>query len=338
MRCVAHITNLVVSDGLNEIILSVKRDREAVKWITGSPYRIEIWKRATNSMNIQCKKSLTLDVPKRWNSTYLMLESVEPFEAAFPVYAGMCSAFEIDLNKLVHRDFIIGTLGAEDWENVRWMMEYLKKFYDLTCLMSGTSYVTSHLFFKEMCDIFDHIANVEKHSDPKIRLMAKKMRSKVAKYWEEEAMDNYRMNKIIYIAVVLDSRQKLKHVHKCLKKVYGVERAASIVAELKELFTELFEFYKSLLLPPRPRMINNSQDSSTQSRRQASVNVDMRRLSNCGSCSAIEDSDDEGDDNDASELTLYLTESQFKEKHQQEDNGSVVDSFVNTWSTISCFG
>ncbi|CAN0885131.1 Putative AC transposase [Linum grandiflorum] len=146
MRCVAHITNLVGFDGLNEIILSVKRVREAVRWIIGSPSRLEICKRATNNMNIQCKKSLTLDVPTRWNSTYLMLESAEPFEAAFLVYAGMLHAFEIDLKKLVHRDFIIGPPGAEDWENVCWMMEYLKKFYDLTCLVSGTSYVTPHLF------------------------------------------------------------------------------------------------------------------------------------------------------------------------------------------------
>ncbi|CAN0905680.1 Putative AC9 transposase [Linum grandiflorum] len=57
MCCVAHITNLVVSDGLNEIGLSVKRVWEAMRWITISPSRLEIWKTVVNSMNIQCKRS-----------------------------------------------------------------------------------------------------------------------------------------------------------------------------------------------------------------------------------------------------------------------------------------
>ncbi|CAL1395956.1 unnamed protein product [Linum trigynum] len=155
-----------------------------------------------------------------------------------------------------------------------------------------------------MCDIFDHIANVEKQADPKISTMAQKKRSKVAKYWEEEVVGNFRMNKILYIAATLDPRQKLKHVQKCLKKVYRLDRATAMVAKLRELFSELFEYYKNLLLPPHPRKNTNSQDSTTQSRKQALLNVDVRRLSNRGSCSAIEDSDDEGNDNDAFELTL----------------------------------
>ncbi|CAN1132746.1 hypothetical protein LINPERHAP2_LOCUS7214 [Linum perenne] len=52
----------------------------------------------------------------------------------------------------------IGVPETGDWVNVRRMMEYLRFFYDLTCLVSGTSYVTSHLFFEEMCDVFEIIS------------------------------------------------------------------------------------------------------------------------------------------------------------------------------------
>ncbi|CAN1229322.1 Putative AC transposase [Linum perenne] len=328
MRCVAHIINLVVSDGLEEIGMSVRRIREAVKWITASSSREEVWKRCTNSMVIECKKALTLDVPTRWNSTYLMLESVEPYASAFRPYEGMLPAFKADLDT-------IGTPTDEDWVNVRWMMEYLKKFYDLTCLVSGTSYVTSHLFFKEMCDLFDLISEVEQSEDPKISSMARKMRMKVAKYWAEDEVANPRMNRIIYLAAALDPRQKLKHVQKCLSKVYGSRRAIEIVGEVKDLFAELFESYKTMLLPPRAPRTSVSQSSATssQNNRRPSVNTDIRRLSTRGRCSAIHDSDDEEDMVDSSELTLYFTEAQYREK-DQEDN-SVVDSFdiLKWWAT-----
>ncbi|CAN1147383.1 Putative AC9 transposase [Linum perenne] len=88
------------------------------------------------------------------------------------------------------------------------MMEYLKKFYDLTCLVSNTSYVTSHLFFKEMCDLFDFITNIGENEDEDIQGMAVRMKAKVGKYWSEEFDTNVRMNKFLYITTILDPRQK----------------------------------------------------------------------------------------------------------------------------------
>ncbi|CAN1340453.1 Putative AC transposase [Linum perenne] len=132
MRCVVHIINLIVTDGLNEIGVSVRRVREAVKWITSSPARETSFKVAVNAMGIVCKKKMKLDVPTRWNSTYLMLQSVISFE---------------------------------DFEKVKLMVEYLHRFYLLTNLVSGTTYVTSHLFFKEMCDLLDTISGFEMNSE-----------------------------------------------------------------------------------------------------------------------------------------------------------------------------
>ncbi|CAN1248930.1 Zinc finger BED domain-containing protein RICESLEEPER 2 [Linum perenne] len=143
------------------------------------------------------------------------------------------------------------------------------------------------------------------------------------------------MNRIIYLAAALDPRQKLKHVQKCLSKVYGLRRAIEIVGEVKDLFAELFESYKTMLLPPRAPRTSVSQSSATssQNNRRPSINTDIRRLSTRGRCTAIHDSDDEEDMVDSSELTLYFTEAQYREK-DQEDN-SVVDSFdiLKWWAT-----
>ncbi|CAN1120983.1 Putative AC transposase [Linum perenne] len=79
MRCVAHIINLIVQDGLEEIGISIRRVREACKWIKASPARIETFKRAAANMLLTCKHELMADMPTRWTATYTMLEHAEPY-------------------------------------------------------------------------------------------------------------------------------------------------------------------------------------------------------------------------------------------------------------------
>ncbi|CAN1242530.1 Putative AC9 transposase [Linum perenne] len=99
MRCVAHIINLVVQTGIEVIGISVRRVREACKWITASVPRIDRFKVAAESMLIKYTKELTKVMPTRWNATYIMLEHAEPYEEAFRCYEGMMPAFVADLNK-----------------------------------------------------------------------------------------------------------------------------------------------------------------------------------------------------------------------------------------------
>ncbi|CAN0913177.1 Zinc finger BED domain-containing protein RICESLEEPER 2 [Linum grandiflorum] len=49
-------------------------------------------------------------------------------------------------------------------------------------------------------------------------MMGARMKLKVGKYWMEEKELNPKLNKILYIAAILDPRQKMRHVEKCLKK------------------------------------------------------------------------------------------------------------------------
>ncbi|KAM3398146.1 hypothetical protein P3S68_001660 [Capsicum galapagoense] len=87
VRCMAHILNLIVQDGLKEIDKSVKRVRQAMKYVKQSAARVKKFKECCESQLITCKKSLCLDVPTRWNSTYLMLETAQHFELAFERYS-----------------------------------------------------------------------------------------------------------------------------------------------------------------------------------------------------------------------------------------------------------
>ena len=83
MRCVAHIVNLVVQDGLKIMSHPVQRIRNAVKYVRSSTARMNSFKKCVTISKVTSKGHLSLDVCTRWNSTFLMLETAVTFERAF---------------------------------------------------------------------------------------------------------------------------------------------------------------------------------------------------------------------------------------------------------------
>ncbi|TXG48112.1 hypothetical protein EZV62_027406 [Acer yangbiense] len=83
LRCCAHIVNLIVNDGLKEMYDSVVAIRNAVEFVKSSPSRFNRFKKCVEHKKIQNKGLVVLDVPTRWNSTYLMLASALKFVKAF---------------------------------------------------------------------------------------------------------------------------------------------------------------------------------------------------------------------------------------------------------------
>ena len=83
IRCVTHILSLIVSDGLKGLDSSIARIRGASKYVRSSPSRLVSFKRYAQEANITSNQMLVLDVPIRWNSTYMMLEVAEKFEKVF---------------------------------------------------------------------------------------------------------------------------------------------------------------------------------------------------------------------------------------------------------------
>ena len=97
MRCIAHILNLVVNEGLKESGMSVKRVREAVRYIKNSPARLHKFREFADLLGVESKCSLSLDVPTRWNSTYMMLKTAYLFDKIFEKYEEYEHAFRADL-------------------------------------------------------------------------------------------------------------------------------------------------------------------------------------------------------------------------------------------------
>jgi hypothetical protein len=79
----AHILNLIVQDGLKEIDSAFQKIRDSVKYVRGSQMRKQNFLHAVNKMSLDSRKGLKQDVPTRWNSTYLMLETAIHYRSAF---------------------------------------------------------------------------------------------------------------------------------------------------------------------------------------------------------------------------------------------------------------
>ncbi|GKA00433.1 zinc finger BED domain-containing protein RICESLEEPER 2-like protein [Tanacetum coccineum] len=83
IRCAAHIVNLIVQDGIKHVGKSIESIRCVVKWMKKSSTGIENFDKCARSARCDSTKSLVLDVPTRWNSTYNMLEVAYEYKDAF---------------------------------------------------------------------------------------------------------------------------------------------------------------------------------------------------------------------------------------------------------------
>ncbi|KAK4486696.1 hypothetical protein RD792_006756 [Penstemon davidsonii] len=188
---------------------------------------------------IESKKSLYLDVPTRWNSVYLMLETALIFQRVFEMYE-LCDAE-------LRADFrSVGTYGRnglptrEDWRVAEKMVKILQHFYDLTLRISGSLYVTSNTFLDEISDVDDLIKDWMKSGDIELREIATRMKAKFDKYWG----DSDKMNMILYVVVMLDPRNKFSYVNHVMKDMCGSDEGSRIANLANDALIELFNVYK----------------------------------------------------------------------------------------------
>ncbi|XP_055803527.1 zinc finger BED domain-containing protein RICESLEEPER 1-like [Solanum dulcamara] len=240
VRCMAHILNLIVQDGLKEVGPSIKRVRQMVKYVRQSPARIRKFKECCELKNINSKKSLCLDVPTRWNSTYLMLDAAQHFESAFDYFDLEDGGLSTYLANHVCEDgSVAGVLESDDWQKVSNMVIFLKRFYDLTEKVSGSLYVTSAGHFEDIVELHNHLRECMEDNDPSLAKMGEKMKQKFVKYWGAPE----KMNKVLFIASILDPRNKLEYVGDALEDMFGDEKGSEIKDEMVTYMKSMFEEY-----------------------------------------------------------------------------------------------
>ena len=240
MRCCAHIVNLIVSEGLREAHDSIVSIRNAVKYVRSSPSRMQRFKECASREKIDCKSLVFLDVPTRWNSTYLMLEASLKFKKAFERLE------EEDVQYLTYfREDDCGKRRGGppsflDWENASVFVRFLKSFYDVTLKFSSSLYVSSNVYLHEVSSIQTQLDEWSLSGDSLLGEMTTKMKKKFDKYWG--MMDN--VNQFLLIASVLDPRYKLDYVEYCFGDIYHNEEVASnMTKSLKNNLMSIYDWY-----------------------------------------------------------------------------------------------
>jgi hypothetical protein len=176
-RCCVHILKLVVNDGLKTNELSISKIRTAVKFVRSSTQRLDKFKECVGFARIRSQRSLCLDVPTRWNSTYLMLETAEKFQVAFD---------KLDIEDTSYLEYFgagSSPPNYDDWDKARAFMKFLKVFYDATDVFSASTHVTIHDAFHHLAKIHNELKMAIMDSDPILSAMGKYMKLKYDKYW-----------------------------------------------------------------------------------------------------------------------------------------------------------
>uniref|UniRef100_A0A3Q7GHJ3 HAT C-terminal dimerisation domain-containing protein n=1 Tax=Solanum lycopersicum TaxID=4081 RepID=A0A3Q7GHJ3_SOLLC len=242
VRCMAHILNLIVQDGLKEIGPAIKRVRQMVKYVRSSSSRTRNFLKCVEMQKIECDKMLSLDVPTRWNSTYLMLDTTEKFEKAFERF----DLYDGNFNSFLATDIcedgsIAESIQYEDWANVRNVTKFLEKFYELTLKVSGSRYVTCNVHFEDICELDAYLKLYIASDDLDLSKMASGMKEKFKKYWGTPE----KMNKMIFVASFLDPRNKFVYVSFALEELLGEETRNVVNTKVEAYLRDLFVIYVS---------------------------------------------------------------------------------------------
>ena len=164
----AHILNLIVSDALKDLHVSIIRIRNVMKYDRPSPARLQIFKDFANEDKMSTKNCLTMDVPTRWNSTFTMLDGAIECQKTFERLE------EHDPSYLPKDDISI----VEDWDTTKMFVKSLKTFSEVTMKFSVSMFVTSNIFFHELCLIQEIILEYSLHEYALLSLMTLSMQTK----------------------------------------------------------------------------------------------------------------------------------------------------------------
>ncbi|KAH0717858.1 hypothetical protein KY285_013889 [Solanum tuberosum] len=145
-----------------------------------------------------------------------MLDTAEKFENVFEKF----DLYDGNFNSFLATDVcedgsIAGSIQYENWANVRNVTKFLETFYELTLKVLGS------------------------RDDVDLSKMVSGMKEKFKKYWGTPE----KMNKMLFIASILDPRNKFVYVNFALEELLGEEKGKIVNNEVDAYLKNLFAIY-----------------------------------------------------------------------------------------------
>lgn len=292
-------------------------------YIRNGGSRIVKFKEIVEEEKLTNKPFLKLDVPTRWNSTFLMLKAALVYEKVFTRLADEDMSYVIDLSE--GRDGF-GHPDELDWQNAKKMADFLEHFHDLTVRISTTLQITSHTFFHEIGEVHLLIQSWLTSTDDLQCAMGMRMKDKFDKYWglwhtssgnendrgRGKGKEKENLNLLIFVAGCLDPRYKLSMYTKItVEEIFGEARGQLVWEAIKTCVHELFDEYRKIYAPSE-ETTDISDPIATQGGRGGKLKEVIAKRMKLGHGSSI---------NSKSELDKYLSE-------ETEDTEMKIDLLV----------
>ncbi|XP_031256268.1 zinc finger BED domain-containing protein RICESLEEPER 1-like [Pistacia vera] len=165
-----------------------------------------------------------------------MLDTIVKFQRAFELLEIEDSKYRDELS---NGDRSKGLPTFSDWEYARYLLPFLKIFYDATIIVFGSFYVTGNEYMRQIYSTGMKISEWSHSHDLSLSSMAVRMKGKFDKYCSN--VDN--INIMLFIAVVLDPRDKLECVDWVIDEFYDVFTADKLKKKVMEILLSLFNHY-----------------------------------------------------------------------------------------------
>ena len=181
VRCFAHVLNIIVKSGPLRDDNLVKKIRTTVDKVRNTMVGNDLRKLAEEHKLPYFK--LIIDVPTRWNSTYLMINSFIKNKNILKILSET------------------NVLTDQEWINLENISALLFPFYDITNIMSSSSFTTIGFCYSLILEIKNIINKFSENEN--FKEITQKMKEKYIKYFSN-VNDDY------IIAIILDPRIKDK--------------------------------------------------------------------------------------------------------------------------------
>ncbi|KAL3651420.1 hypothetical protein CASFOL_004422 [Castilleja foliolosa] len=217
--CLAHTIDTIGQEGSKSIGLVLCKIRDTLEFVKGD--------RAIMF------DGLTVDVPTRWDSTYLVLCSVIKYKRAFLVLR-------------LHDKIYKSSPSDEEWERAEKICEFLELLCDTANLISGSFHPTSNLYFMQVWKIGVMLVENLSSEDAVISDAFRRMKEKFDEYWNQYGT-------VLACGAVLDPRIKLSMLDFFYSKIESDPiKCKEMISLVKTKLCMIFEHYGKIAVAIEP--------------------------------------------------------------------------------------